>query len=248
LFMTLLDLDELEYVFRGRWLWSVGRPNLAWFRRADYLDGGSQPLGDAVRALVKQRTGRVLAGPIRLLTHLRTFGTCFNPISLYFCYDSAGRRVETIVAEVTNTPWGERHCYVLDSRIVSPRRPARGQAGPLLHYRFAKALHVSPFLGMNYMYDLRMNAPHRTLAVQLENWRAEAGAQAAVSSENKVHDATLTLERRPLTGPNLAGVLLRFPFITVRIVAAIYWQALRLKWKGIPYVPHPGPAVGAAGN
>jgi uncharacterized protein len=245
LFMTLLDLDELPHVFKGRWLWSIGRPNLAWFRRKDYFDGGTEPLAEAVRAFVKERTGKVLVGPIRLLTHLRFFGYCFNPISLYFCYGADASRVEAIIAEVTNTPWNERHRYVLDTPTTDS---AADPGGRKLHYRFAKSLHVSPFLDMDYAYDLRLNEPDRTLAVHLENWSTSgvSGGSGDVdgnSKNGKVLDATLTMERKPLTGANLAGVLLRFPFITGRIVAAIYWQAVKLWWKGIPYVPHAEPAT-----
>ncbi|MEI2421818.1 DUF1365 family protein, partial [Arthrospira platensis SPKY2] len=106
--MVCLDLAELDTVFRGRWLWSTQRPALAWLRREDHLGDPAHSLDESVRRLVAERTGRRPAGPIRLLAHLRYFGHCFNPVSFYYCYDAAGERVETIVAEVNNTPWGER--------------------------------------------------------------------------------------------------------------------------------------------
>ena len=112
-FMTYLDLGELDEVFRGRWLWSTRRPALAWMRRADYLGDPAVPLDEAVRERVARETGERPRGPIRLLTHLRMLGACFNPVSFYYCFDQAGERVETIVAEITNTPWNERHAYVL---------------------------------------------------------------------------------------------------------------------------------------
>jgi DUF1365 family protein len=138
LFMAYLDLAELDEVFAGRWLWSTSRPALARFRRGDHLGDGGAPLDAAVRSLVEGETGERPAGPIRLLTQLAYLGYCFNPVSFYYCFDAAGERVVTIVAEVNNTPWGERHCYVLD---------ARGGAG--LAFAPRKALHVSPFMPMD---------------------------------------------------------------------------------------------------
>jgi uncharacterized protein len=258
LMLTLLDLDELDRVFRGRWLWSVGRRNLAWFRRADYFDGAATPLADAVRGEVQRRTGKSI-GAVRLLTQLRTFGTCFNPISLYFCYAPetapGDAKLEAVVAEVTNTPWHERHRYILDTLLANPaavEMTAAPDDGPQqsgvsasrrLHYRFAKNLHVSPFLDMGYVYDLRLNEPSATLTVHLENLRlADAAGGNEDKPLDKIHDATLTLERREITGANLARALAAYPFQPARVVGAIYWQALRLWLKGVPFVPHPGAA------
>jgi DUF1365 family protein len=113
IYMLYLDLDELDRVFAGRWLWSVNRRNLAQFRRSDYLGDPTIPLAEAVRARVREALGRAPTGPIRLLTHLRYFGHCFNPVSFYYCYAEDGTTLDTIVAEITNTPWKERHSYVL---------------------------------------------------------------------------------------------------------------------------------------
>jgi len=143
LFMLYLDLDELDTVFRGRWLWSTRRPALAWFRRADYLGDARVPLKQAVLDRVEQATGRRPRGPVRLLTHLRYCGHCMNPVSFYYCFDETGERVDTVVAEITNTPWGERHVYVLP---VDPDQR-------VLHFRFDKRLHVSPFMAMDLNYD-----------------------------------------------------------------------------------------------
>ena len=116
LFMMYLDLGELPAVFQQRWLWSVDRPNVASFRRSDHVGDPGTPLEGSIRALVAERTGQTPDGPIRLLTHCRYFGYVFNPVSFFFCYDGSGEHVEAIVAEITNTPWGERHCYVLGER------------------------------------------------------------------------------------------------------------------------------------
>jgi len=220
--MAWLDLAELGEVFRGRWLWSTRRPALAWLRRADYLGDASVPLDQAVRDRVEAETGRRPRGPIRLLTDLRTFGHCFNPVSFYYCYDRDDERVETIVAEITNTPWNERHAYVL------PTRPG-GPSGRTLRFRFGKSFHVSPFMPMEIDYDWRFTIPNQQLVVHMKNVRAGT----------RIFDATLALERRAITGATLAGALARYPFASLRVLSAIYWQALRLWMKRAPFYVHP---------
>ena len=113
LFMMFLDLEELPHLFQDRWLWGYESRTAAVFRRADHFGDPNVPLAQSVRELVIEKTGSAPDGPIRLLAHLRYFGVCFNPISVYFCYDRTAQYVEHIVAEVSNTPWLERHCYVL---------------------------------------------------------------------------------------------------------------------------------------
>ena len=220
--MVWLDLAEMHKVFSGRWLWSTRRPTLAWLRRADFLGDPRIPLDQAVRDRVERETGKRPSGPIRLLTHLRTFGHCFNPVSFYYCFDPGGDRVESIVAEITNTPWKERHAYVLPtgSNIGS---------GARMRFRFGKEFHVSPFMPMDQEYDWRFSHPGKHLAVHMEN--REAG--------DRLFDATLTLERKEITGRSLAMSLLSFPFATLGVVAAIHWQALRLWLKRVPVHTHP---------
>lgn len=217
-----LDLAELDRVFEGRWLWSVGRPNLASFRREDYLGDPALPLDEAVRRAVEARTGRRPEGPVRLLTHPRYFGYVFNPISLYYCYEADGERPTAIVAEVTNTPWRERHTYVL------PMTASPGAADKP-RVRTPKALHVSPFLPMDLEYAWRLTSPGERLLVHLEDLQAG----------RRVFDATLNLRRRPLSGMNLARALWRYPFMTGQVILGIHWQALRLWLKGVPVHEHP---------
>jgi len=231
MFMLYLDLGELPQVFERRWLWSASRPALARFRRDDHLGDPAVPLADAVRDLVANETGRSPGGPIRLLTHLRYFGHVFNPVSFYYCFDEHDSRVETIVAEVTNTPWGERHCYVL------PQSMNAGQNG---HGRYfpEKVMHVSPFMEMDIDYDWRFNAPGQTLTVHMENAR----------EGKKIFDATLVLEREEVNGMALARALAAYPLMTVKVVAAIHWQALKLWLKGAPVHDHPDKGRMAAGD
>jgi len=225
LFMAYLDLDELPALFDGRWLWSARRRAPAWFRRADYLGDPDTPLRDAVRELVLERTGTRPDGPIRLLTHLRYFGYCFNPVSFYYCFDAAGERVVAVVADVTNTPWGERHAYVM----AVPAEAERGSAA-LMRGHFEKQLHVSPLMGMNHVYDWRLTEPAERLSVHIESRRPDG---------ESVFDATLSLRRRELTASALRRALLRYPVLTARITARIYTHALRLKLRGATYFPHP---------
>ncbi|HEU0025394.1 MAG TPA: DUF1365 domain-containing protein [Thermoleophilaceae bacterium] len=209
IFLSYLDLDELPRVLDRVALWSARRPAPAWFRRADFMGPAHAPLRGAVLDAVEERTGTRPEGPVRLLTSVRTFGHLFNPISLYYCFDRDGERVEALAAEVTNTPWGERHVYACEG----------------LDGRFAKRFHVSPFLGMEADYRLRASAPGQRLQVHVES-RSEGRA---------AFDATLSLERRELG----AAPLFRYPLQSVRVVTGIYAQAARLKLKGAPYRAHP---------
>ena len=223
LFMMYLDLQELPRLFRKRWFWSADRVNLAYLRRRDHLGDPRVPLDHAVRDLVQARVGRRPQGPIRFLTHLRYFGHCFNPVSFYYCYDRQDQNVETIVAEIHNTPWGEEHCYVFPESMNE--HPSRGWK----RYRFPKAFHVSPFMEMDIAYDWRFREPGETLSVHIEN----------LIPAGKRFDATLTMRRRDITGPALARVLVRYPLMTLKVFTMIYRQALQLRLKGAVVHPHP---------
>jgi uncharacterized protein len=172
-----------------------------------------------VRELVASRGLPRPSGPIRLLTHLRYWAYVQNPVSFYYCFDASGSAVETIVAEVTNTPWHERYAYVV--------RAAPG--GRSHRARFDKSFHVSPFMPMDHGYDWNFTTPGERLHVHMTNRRGS----------ERVFDATLALRRAPITGPVLAGCLARHPWMTASVVAGIYWQALRLWLRGAPFHPHP---------
>lgn len=239
LFMVYLDLAELDSVFAGRWFWSVRRMALARFRREDHLGDAAVPLDAAVRDLVAERTGRRPEGPIRLLTHLAYFGYGFNPVSFYYCFDAADSRVQTIVAEVNNTPWGEQHCYVLD-QANAPRK------GALARHQFDKDFHVSPFMPMQIGYDWMFGDPGEELLVHMIlNSRPDAAGGAG---REKLFDATLHLQRQPITGAALALALVRFPFMTLKVIFGIHWQALRLWLKGVPVFTYPDKQPAPAGT
>jgi DUF1365 family protein len=222
-FLTYLDLDELPGALDPFPLYSARRPAPARFRRADYMGDPARPLAECARDAVEAETGARPAGPVRLLGGLRYLGHSFNPVSFYYCFDSAGERVEAVVADVENIPWGERHPYVL----------ARGRReGPVLSDEMDKALHVSPLMGMDQTYGFRATEPGERLAVHIES-RPDAAAG------HKSFDATLNLRRRELSRPLLAGMLARYPAMSLQVVAKIYAQSLRLKLKGARYFPHP---------
>ena len=220
LFLLYLDLEELPKLFEGRWLWSSGRRNLAWFRRADYLGEPERPLRDCVLDRVENQLGRRPTGPVRMLTHIRTLGYVFNPVSFYYCFDE-NEQLEAIVAEITNTPWKERHAYVLDAR--------EGGDGELLSWRFQKDFHVSPFFDMAQTYIWRFGVPSDELHVRMLN--RESG--------QSVFNVHLELQRHEWSPGRLARVLLRYPFMTFRVHLAIYWQAALLYLKRTPFFTHP---------
>ncbi len=219
---VLLDLDELDTVFAGRWFWSTSRPALAWFRRADYHGDAAVPLKQAVLDTVEKRLGRRPNGRVRMLTTPRMFFLSFNPVTFYYCYDAAGA-LDAIAAEITNTPWLERHTYVLDAAAAATR-------GTLaLQFHFAKTFHVSPFIAMDCEYDWKFTVPEDRASIHMENAR---GGRVFFA-------ATMALSRREMSAVSLARTLLVHPWLTAKVVLAIYWQALRLRLKGATFYSHP---------
>ncbi|MHC4845762.1 MAG: DUF1365 domain-containing protein [Planctomycetota bacterium] len=226
LFMLYLDLDELDEAFDGRWLWSTERANLCSFRRSDYLGDPDVPLKQAVLDRVEQACGKRPDGAVRLATQVRMFGLVFNPVSFYYCFDR-DEQLQAIVAEITNTPWNERHAYVLT------RDEDLGNDGRH-RWEFEKDFHVSPFMGMDHDYVWRFDDPGEHLVVLMDN----------LQRGERVFDVALTMNRHPLDGPSLARALAAHPFMTGKIVLGIYWQALRLFIKRASFHTHPAKLSG----
>jgi len=218
----LLDLDEIDRVFSLSRLYSASRPAISRFRRSDYLCGAHAPLHEAVRDRVEHHLARRPRGPIRLLTHLRYLGYCFNPVSVYYCFDEDARTIDAVLCEITNTPWKERHAYVLDWKSGDP-------AGASVRFAFDKAFHISPFMAMDQHYDWRFTPPGRRLAVHMD----------VRDDGEPVFDATLALRRREITPRALRRVLWRYPAMTAAVITRIHLEALRLWLKRVPVHPHP---------
>lgn len=225
-FMPWICLDELPQLFAGRWLWSSTRWAPARFLRSDFLGDPALPLAEEVRRRIREETGAAHSGPIYLLANLRYFGYQINPIACYYCFNEDESRLEYLVAEVTNTPWDERHSYVLQGP----------DAGSWLEREFDKALHVSPFNPMDMRYVWRSNTPGERLAIHL----------ATETAEGRIFDASLSLRARPMTGRNLNRILWSYPLMTLKVALGIYWQALRLFIKGVPVHDHPGSRTSGA--
>ncbi len=239
-FLMYLDLGELPEVLDPFPLFSARRAAPARFRRADFMGDPARPLDECAREIVAAATGTRPAGPVRLLTGLRYLGHSFNPVSLYYCFGEDGERVDAVVADVQNIPWGERHPYVL----------ARGERrGTVLGEELEKSFHVSPLMGMDQTYSFRASEPGETIAVHIESRPRRRETANEVDNRRlsrsrrddapKTFDATLNLRRRELSRRTLAGLLARYPAMSLQVVAKIYAQSLRLKLKGAKYHPHP---------
>lgn len=242
--MLWLDLDEIDdlvgrgWFARDRWFAAMS------FCRADHWGSPERPLTETIRDLVATESGSRPGGSIYLLTYLRYWGYFFSPLNLYFCFDeSEDSRPVAIVAEVNNIPWRERHVYVLHQGNAI--EGSRGGDAPL-RYRHEKAFHVSPFMDMalQYRWAIRMERDKSkvtSLAVHLENLASTADGQW-----DSIFDASLSLTGTPLTRWNLMSMLIRYPWMSVQVVAAIYWEAFRLWLKKCPYYPHPRYATTSA--
>jgi uncharacterized protein len=217
--MLLVDLDELPELFDRHPLWSARRAAPVRFRRSDYLGDPALPLAEAARDLVEQRCGRRPDGPVRLLTMARTLGAGYNPVSFYYLYERGGLEVQAMIAEVTNTPWGERHHYVIE----------RQELGAPLGGRMVKRLHVSPFMPMDQTYEWSSSDPRERLGVRI----------ATRERGELVFEAALALRRRNLTPATMTTVPLSHPPQVIAAIARIYGNALRLRLKGAPFFPHP---------
>jgi DUF1365 family protein len=212
LYMLLLDLDELPGLDRRLWLLGHNRPRALSFRDGDHLGGGATGVREKVEAFLRGQGIEPPGGRILLLTHPRVFGYVFNPVSFFYCYEPGGRLVAR-VAEVNNT-FGDRHAYAGSGSVWSDK----------------KVMHVSPFFSMAGSYTWHLPEPDP----------ARVEARVDLTREGRtLLEARLTLRPEPLTDRALARALLRFPFMSLKVVAAIHFEALRLWRKGAPLFPNP---------
>ena len=217
--MTYFDISKVESLLPDSFLFKVNKPGLVSYYRSDYHGDTKLTLDESVRKTVKEQTGRNLEGPIRLLTHLRYFGYCFNPVSFYYCFDKSDKKLEMIMAEVTNTPWNERHCYFITAKKNKSFRQG-----------LKKQFHVSPFWDMEHDYDWYFSDVSDTISVNMINYK----------DEKKVFDATLSLSvSKKITNLNLFLSVLRFPFSTLMVYLRIHYQAFKLWVKGATFYDHP---------
>ena len=217
--MTFFDVSKIDSMFKKSFLWNINKFGLVSYYRKDYHGDINLPLDDAVRNTVKKKTGINTYGPIRVLTHLRYFGYCFNPVTFYYIYNKDDSDVELIMAEVTNTPWNERHSYFILNK-----------SNKLFRQKLKKEFHVSPFWDMDHDYDWYFSDVSDTISVNMINYK----------DEKKVFDATLSLSvSKKITNLNLFLSVLRFPFSTLMVYLRIHYQAFKLWVKGATFYDHP---------
>ena len=226
-YMMYVDLEELDEIFSRRLLWSTSRPAPARFKREAHLKklGSELSLREAVIETLRRNDVETEIGPIRLLTQFRHFGFEMNPVSFFYCFAVDGNRVEAVIAEVNNTPWGEQHVYVMPS---GDDKYADQVQKRVVADRVQKAFHVSPFLPMDMEYRMLFSIPDRQLGIKMQNFQ---------DGERKF-DVSVLFDRVPITVWSLNWILIRYPLMTVQVFAGIYWQALKLYLRGVPVFSH----------
>ena len=229
-FQVLLDVDRIPELMRVSRLSSYNAWNWAGYNERDHFGDPSLALRERMRRDAAAHGVTLPAGPIFLLTNLRYLGYCFNPVSFYYCYGPDGE-LEMMLAEVNNT-FGETCNYWLTPEREQTPAPRALGATSARRYETRKVFHVSPFMDLGQQYTWMFTPPGQRLVAHMK----------ARQADGVLFDATLSLERRPWSSRELRRTLAEYPWTTAKVIAAIYWQALRLRMKGVRYVPHPGAA------
>jgi hypothetical protein len=232
-YMLLVDLDELAELDARLRLFSVNRPNLIALHDADFA--GARGIGLGAAAVDFLRAGGVDAGPgwrFELLCHPRTFGFVFNPVTFTLCHAPDGA-LAAVIAEVRNT-FGKVHRHLLDARAAIPAPGGRGAS-----YRADKLLHVSPFFDLDLSWLFHIRAVDDRLDVAMDVIHDFEPSAPGERRGPPLMVARLWGERRPLTDGTLARLLARYPLMTVQVVAAIHWEALKLWLRGAPFHHEP---------
>ena len=221
LYMAYINLKEINNLLPNSFFWGFNKKALISFNRSDYLDRPEKNLIDAVKNLVFERIGKKIKGPIYLLAHLRTLGHCFNPVSFYYCFDKSEKKIDAIIAEVTNTPWKERYSYVIDCE--------NSEKNNLFKNIQKKELHVSPFFEMNHQYHFSISKPDNLISIKIDNFKKGV----------KVHEALLSLNKQEFSKKSLIRSLINYPLMTIKVVTAIHWQAIKLWFRGAKFFNNP---------
>ncbi len=220
----LIDLDRLEAADRQSPLFGVNRAALYSFRESDHGERDGSGLRLYVQRRAAERGVDLTGGRVLLLCNPRLFGFTFNPLSVYFCYRADGE-LALIIYEVRNT-FGDVHAYVL------PVKPGEiSDAG--VRQQQEKLFYVSPFIEMAMRYHFRVSPPGERVKLRI----------LETDREGPLLAATFSGRRRALTTAALLRSFFSLPLVTVKIVAAIHWQALRLWLKGARLVPRPDAAA-----